>query len=79
MYLHVIRETTALFAQADMMALGAIAELKNAGLQVPDDISVIGYNNIEPGVYSRPYLTTVRAKCAAGRRDCLRTAVRGNQ
>ncbi len=38
---------TAVFAMSDMQALGCIAAIQAAGLRVPDDISVIGYDNLE--------------------------------
>lgn len=50
---------TAVFASNDMMALGAMKAIQEAGLSVPDDISVIGFDNIEQCKYSNPSLTTV--------------------
>lgn len=51
---------TAIFASNDEMAIGAIVELKSRGLRVPEDISVIGFDDIEfAGAYDPP-LTTVR-------------------
>lgn len=51
---------TALFAANDNMAMGAIKAIKESGLRVPEDISVIGYDGIEFGQYYSPSLTTVR-------------------
>lgn len=48
-----------LFAQTDIIALAAIEALKDLGYQVPEDISVVGYDNLEIGSYFKPYLTTV--------------------
>lgn len=48
-----------LFAQTDMTALGAMEGLKEAGIQIPEDIAVVGYDDIEIGRYLRPRLTTV--------------------
>lgn len=51
---------TALFAQNDQMAVGAIRTLREAGQQVPDDVSVIGYDDIPLASYFDPPLTTLR-------------------
>ena len=51
---------TALFAQSDLLALGAIAELQARNLSVPGDVSVVGYDDIPVARYLTPALTTVR-------------------
>ena len=48
---------TAIFAMSDMQALGCIAAIREAGLRVPEDISVIGYDNLEVSLHTG--LTTV--------------------
>lgn len=50
---------TAILCANDMMALGAMDAVFESGLQVPDDISVVGYDNIPFSNWSRPRLTTV--------------------
>ncbi len=50
---------TAVFAAYDAIALGAMNRMYMAGLSVPDDISLIGVNNIPLARYSNPPLTTV--------------------
>ena len=50
---------TAIFAANDLMAIGAIAAVQDAGLDVPDDVSVVGFDGIALGSYVRPALTTV--------------------
>ena len=49
---------TALFAMNDLMAVGAMDAIRDAGLCVPDDISVIGFDNREISSLVRPKLTT---------------------
>lgn len=51
---------TALFAYNDTSAIGAIRAIREAGLSVPEDISVIGFDDIEAAIYNNPPLTTVR-------------------
>jgi DNA-binding LacI/PurR family transcriptional regulator len=51
---------TALFAFNDISAMGAIRALHEAGLRVPEDISVVGFDDIESAAYQSPGLTTVR-------------------
>jgi LacI family transcriptional regulator len=51
---------TALFAQNDRIAHGAISAFKEAGLRVPQDVSVVGYDDIPEAEFSDPPLTTIR-------------------
>lgn len=51
---------TALFAYNDNSAIGAIWALKEAGLRVPEDVSVVGFDDIPIAQFSDPTLTTVR-------------------
>lgn len=51
---------TAVFCSADMVAFGLIAGLHAGGLQVPRDISVVGFDDIEISEYFVPALTTIR-------------------
>lgn len=55
----------AVFAFNDLMALGALHALREAGLRVPEDVAVIGFDDIEEGRYSTPPLTTVAPDKAA--------------
>ena len=52
--------TSAVFAISDVMAIGAIRAIKDRGLRVPEDISVIGFDGIDIGKYTAPRLTTIR-------------------
>ncbi len=51
---------TALVVGNDQMALGAIYALHEAGQRVPEDVSVVGFDDIPEAAYYRPALTTVR-------------------
>lgn len=51
---------TALFAFNDISALGAIRAIRDAGLRVPEDVSVIGFDDIASAAYQHPGLTTIR-------------------
>ncbi|GCF92290.1 LacI family transcriptional regulator [Enterococcus florum] len=53
---------TALFASSDAMALGAIQALQEKGLKIPEDISVIGFNDVSVAKYVSPKLSTVRVE-----------------
>ncbi len=54
------RDFTAIFCFNDIAAIGAIRAIHDAGLRVPEDISVIGFDDILSAAYQRPSLTTVR-------------------
>ena len=54
------RPFTALFAFNDIAAIGAIWALREAGLRVPEDVSVIGFDDIPGAAFANPSLTTVR-------------------
>ena len=51
---------TALFAFNDISAMGAIRALRESGLRVPTDVSVVGFDDIQSAAYQNPGLTTVR-------------------
>jgi LacI family transcriptional regulator len=51
---------SALFAFNDISAMGAIRALRESGLQVPEDVSVVGFDDIQSAAYQNPGLTTVR-------------------
>ena len=53
------RRFTALFAAADVMAIGAIRALKDHGLRVPEDVSVVGFDGLALGTFLVPTLSTV--------------------
>jgi len=50
---------TAVFAANDMMALGALKTIRREGLRVPEDIALVGYDDVPVAQYIEPSLTTV--------------------
>lgn len=54
------KDITAVFATADLLALGIIAGLRNKGLNVPEDISVVGFDDLYSSPLWNPPLTTIR-------------------
>lgn len=51
---------TAFFCHSDMIAIGAMKAIKDAGYKIPDDFSIIGFDGLEIGCYMTPNLTTIR-------------------
>ncbi len=51
---------TAVFARNDFTAIGAMSAIKEAGLRIPEDISIVGFDDISLAVRTSPPLTTVR-------------------
>ena len=58
-------EITAVFAMADVMALGAMRCIRDHGLRIPEDISVAGFDGLPYGQYFIPRLTTVAQSAVA--------------
>ena len=54
------RDFTAVFCFNDISAIGAVRALCDAGLRVPQDVSVIGFDDIVTAAFSQPSLTTVK-------------------
>lgn len=81
------RRPTGVLAMSDAMAIGALRAARDRGLRIPDDVSIVGYDDLDVAQYTDPPLTTVhqpiRRKGAeavrllldgAGRRDRPRAA-----
>ena len=51
---------SAVFCADDYMAIGVIQRIHEMGLRIPDDVAVIGFDDIEPAAYINPSLTTIR-------------------
>ena len=74
------RQATAVFAHNDAMAMGAVRALRDAGLDCPGDISVVGYNDVPMADCLDPPLTTIRLDGdEVGRQaaEAVLTAIRG--
>jgi LacI family transcriptional regulator len=66
---------TAVFAASDMVALGALAALREAGLDVPGDVSVVGFDDVPFATDLTPPLTTVRVPYEELGRTAVRLAL----
>lgn len=62
--LDLAKRPTAIFAFNDDLAIGAIQEARTRGLRVPDDLSVVGFDDVEQATIVAPELTTVRQPLA---------------
>lgn len=63
---------TAIFAGSDMQALGVYEEARRRGLRVPDDLSVVGFDDLSIARYVTPPLTTVRQPCGKMAAEAVR-------
>ncbi|WP_405015236.1 LacI family DNA-binding transcriptional regulator [Kitasatospora sp. NBC_01539] len=54
----------AVFASNDLMAIGALRTLHRAGRRVPEDVAIVGFDDIEAASYTSPALTSVRSPMA---------------
>ena len=70
------RKFTALFAFNDISAMGAIRALRERGLRVPQDVSVVGFDDIQSAAYQNPALTTVRQPLRKMGRTAAETLLR---
>jgi DNA-binding LacI/PurR family transcriptional regulator len=64
-------DTTAVFAGNDQMALGLLRALAESGIRVPQDVSVVGFDDIPEAAYLTPPLTTVRQDFDEVGRRCI--------
>jgi DNA-binding LacI/PurR family transcriptional regulator len=62
-FLALEQRPSAIFAANDLMALGAIYAIQEAGLRVPEDIALVGYDDRDIAGLSRPTITTVTLPC----------------
>lgn len=67
-----LADVTAVFVANDQMALGLLRRLREAGREVPRDLSIVGFDDIPEAAYFAPPLTTVRQDFAELGRRCLR-------
>ena len=66
---------TAIFAANDQMALGAYRAIIEAGLRIPEDVSLVGFDDIDEAEMFAPPLTTVRQDWGLLGRQSLRVAL----
>ncbi|MEO3751100.1 LacI family DNA-binding transcriptional regulator [Streptomyces sp. B6B3] len=66
---------TGVFALTDVVAAGALRALTEAGLQVPGDVSLVGYDDVPPATDLRPLLTTVHVPYEEMGRTAVRLAL----
>jgi DNA-binding LacI/PurR family transcriptional regulator len=69
------RRPTGVLAMSDMVAIGVIAAAQSAGLRVPGDVSVIGYDDIPMAAWTNPPLTTVHQPIAEKGRIAARLLI----
>jgi DNA-binding LacI/PurR family transcriptional regulator len=66
-----VRDFTAIFSSNDQMALGLIHAIRDAGLEVPRDVSIVGFDDIPEAAHFWPPLTTVRQDFGEVGRRCV--------
>src|SRR5690606_37923204 len=70
---------TAIFAGSDLQALGVLETARTLGLRVPDDLSIVGYDDIPLANWVSPRLTTVHQPLKEMGREAARLAIRLSQ
>lgn len=55
----ILKNTTAIFCQTDLMAMGVVEALRELKIDIPKDLSIIGYDDIELTTWFKPFLTTI--------------------
>jgi DNA-binding LacI/PurR family transcriptional regulator len=66
----------AVFAASDLMADGALRTLRQSGRRVPDDVAVVGFDDVEMARYTEPPLTTIRQPISDIGREMARLLLR---
>lgn len=75
--LNFAKSVTAIFCENDYMALNLIQSLQNNGISVPDDISVIGFDDIVESRFASPQLTTVHVPLREIATETIRLILNG--
>lgn len=75
-YLHMGNRPEIILCAADIIAIGMIQVFQHEGIRIPDDISLVGFDDIEAASYVYPQLTTVRQNTEAMGKLAARTLVR---
>lgn len=70
---------TAVIAGTDMVALGALAALRDTGLKVPSDVSVIGFDDVPFATDLAPSLTSIRVPHEGLGRTAVRLALESTE
>ncbi|MFE4333837.1 LacI family DNA-binding transcriptional regulator [Streptomyces sp. NPDC056831] len=74
-----VAEFTAVFAANDIIAAGAVQAMEEAGVRVPQDISLVGFDDLPVAQELRPRLTTVRVPLEEMGRQAIRAALNGDE
>lgn len=72
-------DPTAIFYASDSMAVGGMQAIQESGRKIPDDISIVGFDDIEITPYLQPPLTTVRLPIAAMSANAVNTLINAIQ
>jgi DNA-binding LacI/PurR family transcriptional regulator len=72
-------EVTAVFAANDYLAIGAVRAFADAGIRVPEDVSVVGFDDVEGSAFLSPALSTVRQPFAELGRAAVRALISGEE
>ncbi|NEE02855.1 LacI family DNA-binding transcriptional regulator [Phytoactinopolyspora halotolerans] len=75
-FLRLPERPTAILASSDQMAIGAYEAVRQAGLRVPDDVSIVGFDDLPEVRWASPPLTTVRQPLAEMGAVAVRTVLR---
>ena len=70
---------TAIFLANDSMSLGAMRAINEVGLKIPEDISIIGFDDIDVARYLQPALTTVRVSVFQMAAICTDNLIKANE
>lgn len=70
------QDGTAIFVGSDLIAMGVVRELRRQGRRVPDDVSVIGFDNIPMGEMSFPSLSTIDIPVSEMCQEAVHTLLR---
>ncbi|MFC0674142.1 LacI family DNA-binding transcriptional regulator [Brachybacterium hainanense] len=73
------RGVTAIVCGSDVMASGALEGLRSIGLSTPEDVSVLGYDDVSWAGLTTPPLTTIRQSVSLMARSAVRTVLAGGQ